>query len=54
MQVTSTKSVSFPSLDWGITAGEARDLPADKDAQKAILAHPSIKPVKEKVVTNNK
>lgn len=42
MKVTSTKSVSFPKFDWGITAGEIRDLPEDKDAQDVILAHPAI------------
>ena len=47
MKVISTKSVSFPKLDWGITKGDIRELPADKDAQKVILAHPAISEVKE-------
>lgn len=37
MKVTSTKTVSFPSLNWGITAGETKELPEDSDAQEAIL-----------------
>jgi hypothetical protein len=48
MKVTSTKSVSFPKFDWGITAGQTRELPEDKAAQKAILAHPAISEAKEK------
>jgi hypothetical protein len=46
MKVTSTRSIDFPKFDWGITASEIRDLPEDKDAQKAILAHRSISKVK--------
>lgn len=42
MKVTSKKSVHFPSLDWGISAGESRELPEDKDAQALILAHPAV------------
>ena len=42
MKVTSKKSIDFPSLGWGITAGETKELPEDKDAQEAILAHPAI------------
>ena len=46
MKVTSTRSIDFPKFDWGITAGETRDLPEDKNAQKVILAHHSISKVK--------
>jgi hypothetical protein len=55
MKVTSTRSVDFPSLGWGITAGDVRELPADKEVQKVILAHRSIsefKPKKEEKSTN--
>lgn len=47
MQVISTKSVDFPKLGWGITAGDTRELPEDKDAQKIILAHPAISQVRK-------
>lgn len=46
IKVTSTKSISFPKLNWGINAGSARELPDDKDAQSIILAHPAITEVK--------
>jgi hypothetical protein len=46
--VTSTHSVEFPKLAWAITAGEVVELPADKEAQAQILAHPDITPVVEK------
>jgi hypothetical protein len=52
MKITSTKSISFPKFDWGITAGDVRELPADKEAQKIILAHPAIADArKEKPIT---
>lgn len=38
MKVTSTKTISFPSLGWGINAGEVRDLPKDEKARETILA----------------
>lgn len=44
-KVTSTETVHFPKLSWGINAGETRELPADKDAQERILAEPGITPV---------
>lgn len=47
MQVTATKSVSFPTLNWGINAGDTRDLPSDKGAQELILSHSAIKEVKK-------
>jgi len=37
MEVTSSKTVDFPSLGWGINAGEEKELPEDEDAQEAIL-----------------
>lgn len=45
MKVTSTDTIHFSSLNWGITAGETKELPEDKDSQAIILAHPSITPV---------
>ena len=53
-KVTSKKSISCPKLNWGITAGEIRELPEDKDAQKRILAEPEIEEVKETSNTNKK
>jgi hypothetical protein len=52
MRVTSKKSISFVKLNWGITAGEIRELPEDKEAQKRILAEPEIEEVKESRTTN--
>lgn len=46
-KVISTKDVHFPKWDWGINEGEVRELPADKEAQKAILAHPAISELRE-------
>lgn len=45
-KVTSTKTIDFPDFNWGITAGEERELPVGKEAQEAILAHPCIVEVK--------
>lgn len=47
MKVTSIKDLDFPQLDWGISAGEEKDLPADKSAQEIILAHELISKVGE-------
>lgn len=52
MKVTSTKSISFPKLNWGITAGEIKELPEDKEAQERILQEESIKKV-EKVISKS-
>jgi hypothetical protein len=55
MKVTSEKSVSFPKLGWGISAGEERETPVfegkdgakkTKEAEERILAEPGIKEVK--------
>ncbi len=48
--VTSKKTIDFPSLNWGITKGDKRELPKDKEAQKIILAHPVISEVKEDTI----
>lgn len=64
MKVTSRKSITFPSLKWGINKGEVRELPEDKKAQEAILAHsaiseaekkttPKVEGEEKKVKTNN-
>jgi hypothetical protein len=54
MKVTSRRSVHFPKLNWGITAGDVRELPEDKDMQRIILAHPAISEIKkgEKAISN--
>jgi hypothetical protein len=39
---TSTKTVDFPALDWGINAGETRALPDDANSQEIILSAPFI------------
>jgi hypothetical protein len=52
-RVTSQKSISFPKLNWGISAGEEKDLPADKEAQARILAEPDIVPVDGKITTKS-
>lgn len=36
--VTSTHTVDFPSLNWGIHAGEFKELPANAAVQKFILS----------------
>lgn len=48
MKATSTKTLHFPQFEWGIHAGETRDLPEDKDAEKAILDNPAITKVSGK------
>jgi hypothetical protein len=47
MKVTSKKSISFPKLNFGISAGEVKELPEDKEAQTRILAEPDISEVRE-------
>ena len=42
MKVTSKKTISFSKINWGIHAGEERELPKEKKAQEIILAHPAI------------
>lgn len=44
--VTSHTTVDFPKLKWSIRAGEQKELPDDKDAQKQILANECISEVK--------
>ena len=52
-QVTSKKSISFPKLGWGISAGEIKELPEGKVAQERILSEPDIEVV-EKNINNKK
>lgn len=49
MKVTSTKSISFPGLNWGITAGDVRELPDDKEASARIMEEPEISEVVENI-----
>lgn len=42
MRVQARKSVHFPKLNWGINAGQQRELPEDKKAQELILSHGAI------------
>lgn len=37
-KVTSTRDVDFPSLGWGISANDTRELPSDPKAQEVILS----------------
>jgi hypothetical protein len=46
MKAISSKSISFPKYQWGINAGEVRELPDDKEAQKRILSEPEISEVR--------
>lgn len=46
-KVTSSKDVDFPSLGWGIKAGEVRELPESEEARAAILANHFIEEVKK-------
>ena len=48
IKVTSKKTITFPKFNWGIDRDAERELPEDKDAQKAILAHPAISEVGSK------
>jgi len=48
MKVTATKNISFPKLGWAINAGDVKELPENKEAQKRILAESEIKLVEEK------
>ena len=46
-KVISTKSISFPKLGWGITAGVETELPEDEAAQERILQEADITIVAE-------
>lgn len=53
MKVTSNETIHFPTLNWGIHKGEVKELPADKEAAKTILAHESISEYKGKPEQTN-
>lgn len=53
-KVISTKSISFPTLNWGITAGVETELPEDKEMQERILMEAEITIVGSKINKNNK
>ena len=36
--VTSNKTIDFPSIGWGIHAGEERELPEDEETKSVILS----------------
>jgi len=48
IKVTSSETVSFPKMAWGIHKGEVRELPEAKEMQDIILAHSAISKVEEK------
>lgn len=52
-KVTSTKSIRFPKLNWGISAGEIKELPEEKEAQERILQEFEITKVEESNIKNN-
>lgn len=52
MKVTSRQTIEFPKFNWSISAGDTRDLPEDKEAQKHILANPAITKVKDRANTD--
>jgi hypothetical protein len=45
-KVTADVDVDFPSLNWAISAGTTKELPADVESQKRILANHHIKLIK--------
>lgn len=42
MWVKSEKSISFPKLNWGINAGETKELPTFKTKKETEAAHERI------------
>lgn len=46
MKVTSRKTIDFPKYNWGIRAGEERELPKDKQAAEAIQSNRYISVIK--------
>jgi hypothetical protein len=54
MLVTSKKSISFPKLHWGISAGEQKELPEDEGARERILQEPEITQVEPETKKSNK
>lgn len=54
MKVTSNKSISFPKINWAISAGETKELPDDKSARERILSESEIVVVEKDTKTKNK
>lgn len=54
MKVTSTKSIRFNKLNWGISAGEVKDLPEEEDARARILSEVDISVIDDKIINKNK
>ena len=54
MKVTATRTVRFPTLKFGIKAGETKELPEtmSKENQETILAHSAIKKAEDKGGSN--
>lgn len=50
-KVISNKSISFPTIKWGITAGVPTELPEDEEARKLILENHEIKLVEEDITS---
>lgn len=53
-KVTSKRTLNFPKLGWGIEKGEEKELPKEKDAQEAVLAHWAISEVGKSTATGKK
>ena len=54
MKAISRKNISFPCIGFKMKAGEATELPDDKETQKAILASVYVTKVgKETTIKNN-
>ena len=47
IKVTSSKTIDFPSLGWGIHKGEISELPVEVESQKIILSNTFINKIKE-------
>ena len=47
MKIISRKTIDFPKFKFGLKAGEKKELPDNKEAQKAILANRYITKVGE-------
>lgn len=46
MEIVSSKSVSFPKLNFGMNAGVPVEAPKDKKILETVLAHPCVSEVK--------
>ena len=50
MKIVATKDISWPKLNFGMTAGEPVDAPENKEVLEVVLAHRCVSEYKE--VTN--